>query len=72
MLLLKFIRTKIQNRPRFLCRVRDRLLKTLAALGYLIRLLFTPAKAFPIASQTPDATGAVAAAVIASLMHNLG
>jgi hypothetical protein len=46
-------------------------LKTLAALGYLIRLLFTPAKAFPIASQTPDATGAMTAAVIASVMHDL-
>jgi hypothetical protein len=47
-------------------------LKTLAALGYLIHMLFTPAKAFPIASRTPDATGAITAAVIASVVHDYG
>ena len=61
---------QIQNRPRFLCRVRDRLLKTLAALGYLHHLLFTPAKAFPIASRTTGATGAMTAAVIVSVVHD--
>jgi hypothetical protein len=36
----------------------------------LIHLLFTPAKVFPIAPWTPDAIGALTAAVIASVMHN--
>jgi hypothetical protein len=37
----------------------------------LTHLLFTPAKAFPIAPWTPGATGALTAAVIASVVHNL-
>jgi hypothetical protein len=36
----------------------------------LTHLLFTPAKAFPIAFWTPDATGAMTAAVIASVVHD--
>jgi hypothetical protein len=43
-------------------------LKTFAALG-LTHLLFTPAKAFPIAFWTPDATGAMTAAVIPGGFH---
>ena len=46
-------------------------LKTLAALG-LNHSLSTPAKAFPIAFWTPDATGAMTAAVIASVVHDYG
>src|SRR5438445_8259107 len=48
--------------------VRDRLLKTFAALLALRHMLFTPANAFPIASPIPDATGATTA-VIAGVVH---
>jgi hypothetical protein len=44
-------------------------LKTFAALG-LNHPLSTPAKAFPVAFWTPDATGAMTAAVIASVVHD--
>jgi hypothetical protein len=47
---------------------RDRLLETLLRLA-LDYLLFTPANASPIAPETPDATGAVTTAVIASGIH---
>jgi hypothetical protein len=36
----------------------------------LNHLLFTPAKAFPIAFWTPDATGAMTAGVIAGVVHD--
>jgi len=48
---------------------RDRLLKLLLRLA-LDHLLFTPAKAFPIAFWTPDATGAMTAAVIPGVVHD--
>jgi hypothetical protein len=44
-------------------------LKTFAAPG-LTHPLFAPAKAFPIAFWTPDATGAMTAAVIAGVVHD--
>jgi hypothetical protein len=46
-------------------------LKTCCCAWKLTHLLFTRAKAFPIASQTPDATGAIATAVIAGSVHEL-
>jgi len=54
-----------------LYRYRDRLLKLLLRLATNSSALHA-AKAFPIAFWTPDATGAMTAAVIASGVHDFG
>ena len=60
---------QIQSRSRIPVGHRDRLLKTFAA-SLLTRLALHAAKAFPIAFWTPDATGAMTAAVIPSVIHD--
>ena len=60
----------MKNRSRFLTG-RDRLLKTLLRLATDSNALHA-CQSLPDRVRTPDATGAMTAAVIASVMHDLG
>jgi hypothetical protein len=60
--------SEIRSRCESFDKIRDRLLKTLLRLATYSSAAGA-AKAFPIASRTTDATGAMTAAVIASVVH---
>ena len=63
-------RLKTESRPRILHRCRDRLLRTLLRLATKSSALHA-AKAFTDRVWTPNATGAMTAAVITSVVHDL-